>query len=363
MRPLIRHVYIHVPFCTHICPYCAFHKERNVGDSFRHFLPALKREIRWALENFDLKPQTVFFGGGTPSALSLRQWEELFAIWPWLSVTEFTVEANPLTLSQAKAALLRSGGVNRISLGAQSLDAEMLKVLGRTHQPGDVAETMKILRAAGFDNINLDLMFSLPGQTLASWQATLHQALALHPEHISTYNLTYEEDTEFLRRQQSGLYQENEVISRSMAECAHDLLEEAGFDHYEISNFARPGRASVHNLAIWRGADYLGLGPSACSTVAGQRWKNAADTRRYIESLVESGEPPREFEALTPAQRDEEMILLGLRTREGFDAKLVRQPSALEDLMNEGLVEIAAGRVRLSRQGRLVADAVTELLI
>lgn len=363
MRPLVRHLYVHIPFCTHICPYCAFHKERNVGPELSAFVPALIREIEWADRNFDLKPETFFFGGGTPSALSVSQWEALFEAWPWSGAVEFTVEANPLTVSARKAEVLRRGGVNRISLGVQAFDDGLLKTLGRTHRREGVYASIAGLRRAGFSNINIDLMFSLPGQTPEVWRATLEEAVGLGPEHISTYNLTYEEDTPYLQRFTAGEFRQEEETNRVMAAEAAEILPRAGYRQYEISNFARAGFESSHNLAVWRGADYLGLGPSACSTVAGRRWKNLADTANYVSSLSEQGVPPQEFEEWTEQHRRQEAILLALRTDEGVKPEWVEGKAALPDLLAEGLMERANGRLRLTARGRLVADSVSEWLI
>lgn len=357
------HLYLHVPFCTHICPYCAFAKEKNLLPAMQAFLPALKREIAWAQREFTPAPRTVFWGGGTPTALSVAQLEDLFAAWPWWGAEEFTVEANPLTISPRKAAVLRAAGVNRISLGVQAFDDDALALLGRTHRRADIAATVAVLRNAGFDNLNIDLMFSLPGQTLEQWTSTLHEALALRPDHISTYNLTYEEDTEFLRRFKRGEFRQEEATNRALAEAAMDLLESAGYVQYEISNFARPGFESAHNRAIWQGNDYLGLGPSAVSTVGEQRWKNDPQTLVYAQALATTGEPPRQFEPLDETLRRQERTILALRTRDGLEAGPWRAHPTVPDLVAEGLLEEADGRLRLTRSGKLVADSVTELLI
>lgn len=363
-RPAISHLYVHIPFCTHICPYCAFHKEKNLLPAMKAFLPALQQEIAWAAQNFDLQPDTAFFGGGTPSALSLSQLEELFTAWPWRNIPEFTFEANPMTFSMEKATRLRQWGVNRISLGVQSFDNGLLQLLGRTHRRDDIPRTMDLLRAAGFTNINLDLMFSLPGQTLAQWEDSLQQALALQPEHISTYNLTYEEDTDFLRKHESGEFQSSETTDRDHFSLAMDLLEAAGYGQYEISNFAKPGFESRHNHAIWEGKDYLGLGPSAVSTVGRLRWKNIPDTLRYTSSVGETGRSEREEEPLDDRVRQNERILLALRIREGLPvAWLEDKNDEVQRLLDEGLMERNGERLILTRKGKLVADSVTEILI
>jgi oxygen-independent coproporphyrinogen-3 oxidase len=327
------------------------------------FLPALKQEMDWARSTFQIQPATLFFGGGTPSALSVAQLEDLFTQWPWTGAAEFTVEANPLTISSRKAAVLRAAGVNRISLGVQAFDDAPLHLLGRTHRRADIHTSMDTLRHAGFTNINIDLMFSLPGQTPAQWEAALREAIALQPDHISTYNLTYEEDTEFLRRFQTGDFRQTEADNRTMFTAAMDLLESAGYLQYEISNFARPGFECAHNQSIWQGHDYLGLGPSAVSTVGQTRWKNIPDTLGYARALASTGTPPRLFEDLTPEARRNERVLLTLRTHTGIDPADIPQPGPVPDLIAEGLLESSGPRLRLTRAGKLVADSITELLI
>ena len=362
-KPLIRHLYVHVPFCTHICPYCAFYKTRNTLPDIKAYLPALRSELAWARDHYNHQPTTIFFGGGTPSALSVPQLKELFEGWPWKDTLEFTMEANPLTISEAKAALLRAVGVNRISLGAQAFDEPSLKILGRTHCADDIRKSVTILRQAGFKNINIDLMFALPGQTLEQWQGSLQNALKLNLEHISAYNLNYEEDTEFFGKLQSGALHINQTHERDFFCRGSELLEAAGYDHYEISNLALPGFASTHNQAYWNGSDYIGLGPGACSTVGLERWQNPSDTRAYAASLL-TGQPCRVMEPLTPAVKLSERVLLGLRTRAGIPLNFIPgKNEILTDLQKEGLIVLSSDRVALTREGRLVADSVTELLI
>ncbi|MDR2463535.1 MAG: radical SAM family heme chaperone HemW [Verrucomicrobiales bacterium] len=359
----VRHLYVHVPFCTHICPYCGFFKTRNVPGETRGFAAALLAELKWARENFDLRTETIYFGGGTPSALSVTQLEELFAGWP-LTAREFTFEANPLTVSARKAAVLRAAGVNRASLGAQAFDGETLKMLGRRHDAEAVRGTMRILRAAGFDNINLDLMFALPGQSFERWQRSLSAAVAARPEHISAYNLNYEEDTEFFARLSAGVWRADADREREFFLRTGDFLARHGFEFYEISNYARAGFESAHNRAYWRGEDYIGIGPGACSTVGMERWQNIADNQRYVETLTRTGAPPREIEPLTVGVKNSERIMLGLRTREGVTlTALAGKDGTLRNLEREGLLVIVNGNAALTVKGRLVTDSITELLI
>jgi oxygen-independent coproporphyrinogen-3 oxidase len=291
--------------------------------------------------------------------------EELSGVHSW---NEFTLEVNPATVTPKKAAAWRAAGVNRISLGAQSFDAEMLKLLGRQHAPGDIAETCALLRGHGFENINIDLMFALPGQSEARWEETLRAALACAPKHVSAYALTYEEDTPFFekraRAMERGEWREDEAREIAMFERTRDVLGAAGLVDYEISNFALPGFESQHNLAYWRGADYLGLGPSACSTVGGLRWRNAPDTRAYAER-ISLGEPVRgEMERLDAATRAKERIMFGLRMREGvLRAEFGSDAARLKELAAHGLAFEEEGRVRLTRRGQLVADSVAGMFV
>jgi oxygen-independent coproporphyrinogen-3 oxidase len=354
----IRNLYVHVPFCTHICPYCSFYKIRNLTASMSPFLPALEQEIEFICEHLPIEPETVFFGGGTPSALSVSQLEALSRFWPWKSVNEFTIEANPMTISERKAECLRELGVNRISLGVQAFDEQSLQLLGRTHRAPDVRKTVRRLRASGFENISIDLMFALPGQSVATWKDSLEHALALEPEHVSLYELTYEEDTEFLKRLESGDLKQ-EATGQEMHEWAIETLAAHGFSHYEVSNFALPGREARHNQACWAGEDYVGLGPSACSTVGLHRWKTVPDIHAYgNDPLV------REWEHLDSALQQQERIMLGLRTSSGIDKDWIHgKDDFLAELEKQGLLEKSQHRIILNSRGRLVADSITEELI
>jgi oxygen-independent coproporphyrinogen-3 oxidase len=368
---MIRHLYVHTPFCVKICPYCAFYVHGGGAGEQRDFVAAVREEWRRAREEFPLALETVYFGGGTPSMLPAKVFAEL--VWALQDTAldrdllEFTLEVNPATVTEDKAAAWRAAGVNRISLGAQSFDATLLKTLGRQHAPEDIPATIELLRAHGFDNINIDLMFALPEQSEAKWDETLRAALACAPQHISAYALTYEEDTPFFEKLQRGDYRQCEAREIAMFERTRDALGAAGFVDYEISNFAQPGFESRHNLAYWRGADYLGLGPSACSTIGGRRWRNVPDTRAYAER-ISLGESVRgEFEDLDPATRTKERIMFGLRMREGVpraefgsDAARLKELAALAA---NGLAFEEEGRVRLTARGKLVADSVAAMFV
>jgi oxygen-independent coproporphyrinogen-3 oxidase len=365
---VIRHLYVHVPFCAKICPYCAFYVHRGGVEAQRQFVQALRSEWRRAREEFPLAPETIYFGGGTPSILSPELFTELAELIPQHArddaPREITLEVNPATVTPEKAAAWRAAGVNRVSLGAQSFDPAMLELLGRQHAPEDIPATCALLRDHGFTNINIDLMFALPGQDEALWEATLRAALDCAPTHISAYALTYEEDTPFFERRQRGEWHQNEAREIAMFEHTRERLGAAGFVDYEISNFARPGSESRHNLAYWRGADYLGLGPSACSTVGAQRWRNLPDTAAYAERIARGESVRVEREEIDAATRARERIMFGLRMREGVAREeFVAAEPKLRELESGGLARDENGRVCLTRRGQLVADSVAAMFV
>lgn len=365
MKPKIEHLYVHVPFCTHICPYCAFVKTRNSLPEINLFLEVLRSELRRAAEKYDLVLQTVFFGGGTPSALSVSQLEELFSWWPWRDGSiEFTFEANPATVSRKKADCLLKGGVNRLSFGVQSFDSTMLKLLGRTHDRAQVEASVRLAREAGFRNINLDLMFALPGQTLELWRETLREAVGLGPDHLSCYNLNYEEDTEFLTRLNGGEFRIDEGVEQAFFLEAQTILGGAGFQQDEISNFARAGFSCRHNWAYWDGKDYLGLGPGAWSTVGEQRWQNALTVDSYAQRVEATGSGAMACETVSEETRRREKVMLGLRTREGVAlSELASFGKTLDDLEEEGLMIRSGERLSLTSKGAMVADSIAEIFL
>ena len=364
----IRHLYVHIPFCLKICPYCSFYKEASDKNKTQRFLDALLAELDLESARHPLQPQTIFFGGGTPSALSTPQLEYLLAGMrerlDLSALTEWTLEMNPATVSLEKARRLRALGVNRISMGVQSWDAALLAVLGRVHTAEQAERSYELLREAGFDNVNLDLMFAIPTQTLAQWEATLEKTIALGPEHLSAYCLTYEEDTAFFRRFQSGEYAQSKEWDADLFDLTLDRLEAAGYEGYEISNHARPGRECLHNLAYWQGADYLGLGPSAFSTCGPSRWQNVADSQEYAARIF-SGQSAVGFrEELDAATRLSERIAFGLRTNRGVPIPLLDPWQAVVDeYLSEGFFIREGGCIRLTRKGKLVADTLAEAFV
>jgi putative oxygen-independent coproporphyrinogen III oxidase len=376
----VRHIYVHIPFCARICPYCAFYKDLLDRSQTSRFCDALLRE----LEQYQgaavssppgqlsdlvyILPSTIYFGGGTPTALNNAQLELLLRGFherlELSELVEWTIEANPGSVSGRKATLLKKFGVNRISLGVQSWNDELLKLLGRDHNAAQAKESFRILRDEGFGNINVDLMFGLPGQTNGQWLATLQKTIALQPEHISTYCLTYEEDTEFFVRHARGEFRQDPDADADFFEMTMTTLEDAGYRHYEISNYARPGFESVHNRAYWLGKDYLGIGPSAVSTIGMQRWQNVCDYRAYIDRAL-AGQSPRESsENLTDQMKRTERIALSLRTRDGVSAGELKDFSTeTDELVALGLLRQSNGNFILTPKGKALTDSITEALL
>ena len=365
LEPL-RHIYVHIPFCARICPYCAFYKDRLDRSETERFCTAILAEIEQRATNLPVGPVTIFFGGGTPTALSTSQLEGLLKGFhqrlDLSRLKEWTVEANPGSVSPRKAAMLRDSGITRISLGVQSWDDKLLRLLGREHNAAQAENSFQIFRETGFSNISIDLMFGLPGQTSAQWRETLEKTISLEPDHISAYCLTYEEDTDFFQRHARGELQSSETEEASHFQIAMDALEAAGYEQYEISNYARPGFASLHNHAYWAGSDYLGIGPSAFSTVAWERSQNVADYRVYSDRVLAGESPTASIEKLTSENKRSERIALSLRTRDGLPAMLVQAQKARE-LFELGLLEQMNGNLVLTRRGRAVADSVAEALL
>lgn len=364
----ITHLYVHIPFCARICPYCAFYKERADSTQTQRFCEALLRELDERRNRWPVAPETIFIGGGTPTALTTAQLGYLLGGFrerlDLSALLEWTVEANPGSVSQRKAEMLRSLGVNRISLGVQSWDDDLLKLLGREHNADQAETSFQILREAGCANVNIDLMFGLPGQTLAQWQASLEKTIALGPEHISTYCLTYEEGTDFFARQVRGEFREDPDSDAGFLESAMELLGGAGFEHYEISNYARDGYASSHNRGYWAGEDYLGIGPSAFSTIGLERYQNISDYREYSDRVLAGGDAVTSTEVLTPQMKRAERIALSLRTGSGIAAtELNPWPEERREFEELGLLRELDGNCILTRQGKLLADSVAAAFV
>jgi len=376
-------LYVHVPFCAHKCAYCAFYSEASNGEVIARYVGALLCELE--LVAADFKPRTIFFGGGTPSLLNLRQWEQILQAMERLNLTgaaEWTVECNPATVSPDKARLLRAYGVNRISMGVQSLDEALLDRLGRIHSREMVFKSFDILRAAGFDNVNLDLMFAIPGQTMAVWRETLREALAMGSEHLSSYEVIYEEDTPLYAQLKAGEFDADEDLACDMYEELIAQAAQAGFQQYEIANFARhsspiagdiPSRACSHNVNYWRGGSFYGLGPSATGCVRGVRTKNWSNTRFYCEQLEQGRRAIESKEELASIARAGEIAAFGLRMNSGWPFEQFRQVTGwdlqrewsgeMDQLIRQGWGRSDQRRFQLTPAGLRFADSAAELFL
>jgi oxygen-independent coproporphyrinogen III oxidase len=364
----IRHLYFHIPFCPKLCPYCCFYVETGSKNKTPAFIDALLADVRRASLDYHLRPTTIYFGGGTPTALLEDQLRALLGglreILDFSDVEEFSMESNPATVRRSKAKLLKDHGVTRVSLGVQSWDDNLLKVLGRVHSAATAETTYLTLRESGIPAVNLDLMFSVPGQTEEQWRATLEKTIALEPNHISTYCLTYEEDTEYFRKLTGGSFVQDVEHDARLFEYTMDALEAAGFQQYEISNHARPGFESRHNCAYWLGADYLGFGPSAFSTVGLNRWEAVRDTAEYTRRAL-AGEPTAAFtESLSTVQRIGEIAAFRIRMRDGIPrSELTPWAEKIARCEEHGLLEAEGQNLRLTRRGKMLADSVAEIFV
>jgi oxygen-independent coproporphyrinogen-3 oxidase len=364
----IYHLYVHIPFCARICPYCAFYKDLLDRSQTWRFCEAILRDLDQQCASFALTPETIYFGGGTPTALTTSQLEFLLGGFHerlnLSSLAEWTIEANPGSVSARKAALLRKLGVTRVSLGVQSWNDELLKLLGREHNSQQAEQSFHVLRAAGFSNINIDLMFGLPGQTIEQWKSTLEKTIALLPDHISAYCLTYEEDTEFFLRHARGELLQDTDTDAAFFDMTMSILEDAGYEQYEISNYARPEFSSVHNRAYWMGKDYLGIGPSAFSTVGMNRWQNVCDYRTYADCVLSGRSSRGVSENLTTEMKRTERIALSLRTSDGvFASELKGFAREKNEFIALGLLRESNGNFVLTRKGKELADSVAEAFL
>lgn len=364
--------YVHVPFCRHRCGYCDFPLVAGRDDLIGDYLRAL--EIELAELGAPREVGTLFFGGGTPTHLpadDLRRLMDLVRSWFLLTAGyEFSVEANPSGLDAERIDVLQEAGVNRLSLGVQAFDPGDLEVLERDHQPTEALDVVLRLRDRGFENISVDLIFGVPGQSLADWQRSLDVAVSTGVPHVSTYGLTYEKGTAFWRRRQAGaLVPQDEETEREMYAAAMDQLPAAGLAQYEISSFARPGTECRHNQVYWHGRSYYGFGPGAARYVDGVRSSNHRSVTTWLQRVL-GGEPGiAESESLTPEARARELIMLGLRMTKGLDSDRFRRQSGfdlhdlcgstIERFVAAGLLEEANHHVRLTREGRFLADTVT----
>ena len=366
--------YVHIPFCTQICYYCDFSKVFIKNQPVDAYLEHLIQETR----SYEIgKLRTLYIGGGTPTALSAQQLAYLLTELPKVmdlsELEEFTIEANPGDLDPDKIAVLKDSQVNRVSLGVQTFDNKMLKKIGRSHKEQDIYDNIRHLKQAGFDNISIDLIYALPGQTMEQVKENVAKAIDLDIPHMSLYSLILENHTVFMNRMRRGkLPLPKEELEAEMFEYIIEELEKAGFEHYEISNFSKPGFESRHNLVYWDNAEYYGLGAGASGYVDGIRYKNHGPIRHYLEA-VEAGKARITEEHLTLEEKMEEELFLGLRKKTGvskarFEEKFgvsfdQRYGQVVASLTEQGLLVPDDKQVRMTKRGLFLGDTVAEKFI
>ena len=372
-------IYVHIPFCASRCAYCDFFSTLKLEQAGAPYVEALVAEAR--LRRDELRGEavsTLYLGGGTPSQLPLpllqRLVEGLRSTFDLTGVEEFTIEANPDDVTHEWCAALPALGVNRVSMGVQSFEDDILRAIGRRHTAQQAVDAVSCLRAAGIHNISIDLIYGLPGQTVASWTESVRQTVALEPQHISAYGLTYEEGTRlWLQRERGEVVEVPEEQCLEMYRILANLLQTAGYEHYEISNFALPGYYSRHNSSYWNDTPYLGLGAAAHSYDGTVRRSNPCDLQQYIGKVM-AGETACEQEELTRWERYDERVMLGLRTARGVDADRLREDfgdEAWHHFTHEAARHITAGHLRitddhryvLTRDGIMLSDNIIRDLI
>jgi len=369
----IRSAYVHVPFCQTICGYCDFYSVLIDRSAMHPLVDALLAELNREAAIRETAFETIFVGGGTPTTLPVPELSRLLVRLRELAARdgalEFTVEANPATVTRETAEAMVACGVNRVSIGAQSFDRSELRVLERIHQPPQVAQTIQICRDAGIGQVNLDLIFAVPGQSLDSWRRNLDTAIGLGPDHLSCYALTYERGTPLFDQRAAGDVKAlDEDTEADMYELTIDHLAAAGYAQYEISNFAKPDCECRHNLVYWRNEPYLGIGPSAAGFVDEVRYKNVPDHAEYARAVSEGRTPRISQERLSLDQRARESMMLLLRLNEGVDRRAFARrfgndPTVLFGEATRkhaelGLMELSDDRIVLTRRGRLLANSV-----
>lgn len=372
--------YIHIPFCEHICHYCDFNKFFIKTQPVDEYLAALEKEMQHTIEQKgEQELKTIFIGGGTPTSLTVSQLDKLMnsihrVLKPTKNLIEFAVEANPDELSLEKLQVLKAAGVNRLSFGVQTFEDDLLKKIGRVHQKKDVLTSFERARAIGFDNISLDLMFGLPHQEKHHVMNSLETAFSLGAEHYSVYSLIVEPKTVFYNLMQKGkLHLPPQEREAEMYELVMDEMERHGLKQYEISNYAKPGFESQHNLTYWSNEDYFGFGAGAHGYVDGIRNVNAGPVKHYLELIDQTGFPYKETHQVTKEEQIEEEMFLGLRKIEGvksadFQAKYGAAPEALfstvlEDLEEKGLIVKDDIGIRLTRKGKLLGNEVFQAFL
>ncbi|SHN85953.1 radical SAM family heme chaperone HemW [Desulfitobacterium chlororespirans] len=369
-------LYVHVPFCVKKCDYCAFYSEPWQRAKAEAYLVSLNREVGLRQQEISEELETLFIGGGTPTALPEAELDALLSIihgkLRFKDGAEKTIEANPGTLTAEKLQILRQQGINRISLGVQSLNDDLLRQIGRIHRTEEVRDGMRLIREAGFKNLNLDLMFGLPGQTQADWRDTLEEALRLRPEHLSVYGLMVEGGTPLALNSESLTNLPDDDSQAEMYHLAREILGKAGYRHYEVSNYALPGYECQHNLGYWHRKDYLGIGPSAVSCLNNRRYQNVEDILLYAKMLSQ-GELPvdsQKNEFLSKHEQIAELLILGLRLKDGVNLSQFQKevgaelfelyPAVLERYLKAGVLKIEEGSLLLQPEYWFVANGVLQ---
>jgi oxygen-independent coproporphyrinogen-3 oxidase len=371
-------LYIHIPFCEKKCLYCDFYSVENHG-KMDEFIRALKKEIVLYKEYGTKESfETIFFGGGTPSLLSPRVMEEILddvhAAFPIERNAEVTIEANPGTVDLAKLKAYKSLGINRLSFGVQSFFEDELKFLSRIHSVEEAKQSVRWAHEAGFENISIDLIFALPGQTTERWKENLRQAIELGTHHISAYSLIVEDNTPLARMVKAKVVSPLPVETEAeMYEFTMEFLEKNGFEHYEVSNYAKPGFASRHNCNYWNHTSYLGLGPSAHSFWQNRRWWNIPNIQTYLKNIADGTLPLAGEETITRRERFDEAIMLGLRSggvdlnkiqaEFGVDMLSNEQGMLLNQLLLDNLATFDNSIIKLTSRGYLLCDEISERLL
>ncbi len=369
-------LYLHVPFCVKKCNYCSFVSLPREDHLVSAYLKSLKNELKMYSDNLsetEKELDSIFIGGGTPTSLSVSELEEILeniqTCFYLSKDAEITVEANPDTVERQKLVSLKNSGVNRLSFGFQSCQNENLVLLGRTHTFSEAVCSYQEAREVGFDNINIDLIYGIPGQLIAEWSDCLREIISLSPEHISAYGLQLEEGTPLYKKVSEGeLEQCPEDTEADMYQILMDMLKTSGYIHYEISNFAKPGRSCRHNLRYWHNQAYLGLGPAAHSYLRGERFANHLSVNQYIESLMNGQSPVCSREVINRDVEMSETVFLGLRLIEGLDTRLFNRrfgisiekvySNEIKKLTRLGLLEKAGPFLRLTNRGLMLGNMV-----
>lgn len=355
-------LYIHIPFCKSRCRYCDFYSTTQL-DKRERYVEAVVKELEAYGSN---SLSTIYFGGGTPSLLSVEQIQKILRPLALSTKCEITLEANPGDLSLSKSTALRKIGINRLSIGIQSLDDELLRRIGRRHTAAEAVEAVRMAREAGFTNLSIDLMYGLPGQTMAQWEDTIDRALQLHAEHISCYCLSYEEGTVLTCMLERGeITETDEDTENAMYDLLCEKLKAAGYTHYEVSNFALPGYHSRHNSGYWNNTPYIGLGAGAHSYDGHTRRWNVSDIDAYIHGIA-TGQPVCQEEVLTDEQRHIEAVMLSLRTAAGIPAEWLTDKTTKQQAqayVAKGLLREADGRYIATQQGLHILNRIIQDLI